>query len=185
MKRRFAVLAGLGLLFQAAAFAQGTGVVGNGGGGQAQPAGVKLDFERKRHGFGRVISGAVIEWAYVFTNRGAGAVEIPEVSATNPLVEVRPWSRQVRAGGQGIIPVKLMTTNMTGKVEAVIRATCVGAGQEREVVELALVGQVTPPVVLSQGSLVLRPVLGGKSNACEVVRVLNLRNEGDQAGACV
>ncbi len=76
-------------------------------------------FPEERFEFGEVMSGTVVEHDFVVKNHGSVPLLIQKVRMTPPLL-LTQMPRQVAAGAEGRIHLKLDSANLAGKFEGTI-----------------------------------------------------------------
>ncbi len=100
----------------------------------------------ERFEFGEVMSGTVVEHDFVLKNQGSAPLLIREVRMTPPLL-VTQMPREVAAGAEDRIHLKLDTANLAGKFEGTIWVVFDGPAKPQAVLTVA--GTIAPTIVLS------------------------------------
>ena len=94
------------------------------GGLAVREDGPRLQFQAPVHDFGRVRNGEVVKHAYAFSNVGNQVLEITDVRASCGCTTMGGWTRQVRPGETGSIPIQLNTSTFEGPVSKSVTVTC-------------------------------------------------------------
>ncbi len=88
----------------------------------ANATGPKIQFESLAHDFGRVKSGEVVKYTYIFTNTGDQVLELSGVQACGCITA--DFTRKVTPGQTGAVPISFNSANYGGPVSKAITVTC-------------------------------------------------------------
>lgn len=140
--------------------------------GPAKPAplGPKAQFATPIYDFGRVQSGELVRYTFVFTNVGDQALEITHVQPSCGCTAAGEWSRKVEPGQEGTVPIQFNSANFNGQVFKTISVT--SNDREKPSMVLQLKGTVWKPIELvPQYTVINLPPDVSKASAS--VRIVN------------
>ena len=69
-------------------------------------SGPKIQFATPMYDFGKVKSGELVKYTYVFTNVGGATLQVSNVQASCGCTTAGEWTRQVEPGQTGSIPIQ-------------------------------------------------------------------------------
>ncbi len=132
--------------------------------------GPKIEFATPSHEFGKVKSGEVVKYTYVFTNTGGATLVVSNVQTSCGCTTAGEWSRQVEPGRTGNIPIEFNTSGYGSQVTKNITVSC--NDTNRPMVVLEITGTVWKPVDAIPQFAVLNVTSESPSNAT-TVRIVN------------
>lgn len=147
-------------------------VTGSGGrkGKLAGGSGSKIIFATPVYDFGKVRSGEVVKYTYVFTNVGGAMLQVSNVQVSCGCTTAGEWSRQVEPGKIGSIPIQFNSTGFGGAVGKTITVSCNDTNQPSVVLQIN--GNVWRPIDVTPQFAVLNLTASAPSNAT-IVRIVN------------
>lgn len=134
----------------------------------------KLRFATPIYDFGRVRSGEVLKYSYVFTNTGPETIEITHVQPSCGCTAPGEWTRKVEPGQTGSIPIQFNSANFNGQVFKTVTVMSTDKGQPTSVLQLK--GTVWKPVDVSPQFAVLN-IPPDVPSATASVRIVNNMEE--------
>lgn len=134
----------------------------------------KLRFATPIYDFGRLRSGEVLKYSYVFTNTGPDTVEITHVQPSCGCTAAGEWTRKVEPGQTGSIPIQFNSANFNGQVFKTVTVMSTDKGQPTSVLQLK--GTVWKPVDVSPQFAVLN-IPPDVPSATASVRIVNNMEE--------
>src|SRR2546421_8737306 len=78
--------------------------------------GPKIQFASTEYDFGRVEAGVIVKHDFVFTNIGRATLEIGDVRPGCGCTTAGTWTKKVKPGRTGIIPLEFHSGNFSGAV---------------------------------------------------------------------
>ena len=75
----------------------------------------QIEFDTEMHDFGRVKSGEILTYSFVYSNRGEANLIISKAEADCGCMKVTVPTEQVKPGEKGIIEVEFNSSGMIGK----------------------------------------------------------------------
>src|SRR6266487_1118430 len=109
--------------------------------------GPKIQFDSTEHDFGKVESGVVVKHDFVFTNTGKATLEIGDVRPGCGCTTAGTWTKKVKPGRTGIIPLEFNSGNFSGAVSKQATVICNDPGQTNVLLEIK--GTVWKPIDVS------------------------------------
>lgn len=106
------------------------------GGQPVRGDGPRLKVEAPVHDFGRVRNGEVVKHTYVFTNAGNQVLNVTDVRASCGCTTMGGWTRQVKPGETGSIPIQFNTGTFEGPVVKTVSVTCNDPTQPTAVLQI-------------------------------------------------
>lgn len=134
----------------------------------------KLKFATPVYDFGRLRSGEVLKYSYVFTNTGPEMIEITHVQPSCGCTAAGEWTRKVEPGQTGSIPIQFNSANFNGPVFKTVTVMSTDKGQSTSVLQLK--GTVWRPVDVSPQFAVLN-IPPDVPSATASVRIVNNMEE--------
>jgi len=125
--------------------------------------------------FGRVSSGERITNEFVFTNSGAAALIISNVTPACHCTSAGAWTREVQPGKTGIIPLVLDSTGFFGPITRTVSVTC--NDPRHPIFSLTMRGTVWRPIEITPVNAIFS--LASDVETVEPV-VLHITNNFDQ-----
>jgi hypothetical protein len=92
--------------------------------GSTNIAGPRILFDSTTSDFGQVLAGELVKHVFTFTNAGAGNLVISKVQPGCGCTSAGQWTRLVKPGETGCIPIQLNTAGFVGKIAKAILVTC-------------------------------------------------------------
>ena len=103
-----------------------------------------IEFATASYDAGRIRSGDVVKYSYVFTNAGQQTLEVANLSACG-CIHLGNWTRTVEPGKTGVIPIEFNSTGFhSGPIFKGITVTC--SDKDRRVMGLQFRGTIWQPV---------------------------------------
>jgi hypothetical protein len=127
------------------------------------------------HDFGRVRGGEVARHKFLFTNTGAGTLELKLVKSSCGCLTVGDYPQRVEPGQKGEVPVELQTVTYSGSVAETITFKSNDSAQPS--VAFHVKASVWWPVEISPRSAVFDVIPGNPTDASAIVRITNHLSE--------
>jgi hypothetical protein len=86
-------------------------------------SGPQATFATRQYSFGRIMSGEIVKYDYVFTNTGSQVLEISKVQPSCGCTRAGDWTHHVAPGATGHIPIQFNSGNFRGDVQKSITVT--------------------------------------------------------------
>jgi hypothetical protein len=137
--------------------------------------GPKIAFGSTVYDFGKIEAGDVVTNAFVFTNIGTATIEILDVKPGCGCTTAGTWTRKVKPGKTGIIPLQFDSANFGGPVEKQATVMCNDPGQSNLVLEIK--GIVWKPIDVSSSMVAFNVSSESQPNETKVVRIVSNRDE--------
>ena len=137
--------------------------------------GPKIQFSSTEYDFGKVEAGVVVKHGFVFTNIGTATLEIGDVRPGCGCTTAGTWTRRVKPGKTGIIPLEFNSGNFSGAVSKQATVICNVPGQTN--VALEIKGTVWKPIDISASMIAF--ILSSESarNETKTVRIVSNLDE--------
>ncbi len=104
------------------------------------------------HDFGTVRQGEVARYDFKIVNNGDAVLEIKDVKPSCGCTTAAEWTRQIKAGESGLIPIKVETAQFSGNVTKTITVTSNDPVQPQAVLEIKAAiwtpVQISNPVII-------------------------------------
>jgi hypothetical protein len=146
-----------------AAIAPNTPAIGKGG--------AKIQFTELEHDFGKIDSGASVNFDFVFTNTGTATLEVTNVRPSCGCTTAGAWSKSVEPGRSGTIPIQFNSGNFSGPIHKTVTVTSNTPGQPLTILSIKAsvfrAIDVNPPVAY------FTPQAGAQAVESRVVRIVN------------
>jgi Protein of unknown function (DUF1573) len=136
--------------------------------------GPRIQFATPIRDFGKVRSGDPVRYTYYFTNTGDALLEVRAVQPSCGCTTAGQWTRQVKPGDSGEIPIQFNSSHFNGPVFKTITVSSNAKEQPNSVLQLK--GTVWKPIELSPPYTVLT-VLPDAATASAKVRIVNNMTE--------
>ena len=133
-------------------------------------SGPKIVFATPVYDFGKVRSGEIVKYAFLFTNAGSAMLQVSNVQVSCGCTTAGDWSRQVEPGKIGSIPIQFNSTGFGSAVEKSITVSC--NDTNRPSVVLQIKGNVWRPIDAIPQFAVINLTVIAPSNAT-TVRIVN------------
>ena len=133
-------------------------------------SGPKMQFATPIYDFGKVKSGELVKYTYVFTNVGGATLQVSNVQVTCGCTTAGDWTRRVDPGQTGSIPIQFNTVGYGGAVGKSITVTCNDTNQPAVVLQIK--GNVWKPVDVMPQMAVLN-VTAESPSATTTVRIVS------------
>lgn len=133
-------------------------------------SGPRIQFATPVHDFGKVKAGDPVKYTYIFTNIGDQVLEVKGVQPSCGCTTAGEWSREVKPGATGNIPVQFNSGNFNGQVFKTITVT--SNDKKTPAVVLQLKGEVWKPLEFVPPYTIIN-IPPDASNVTAVVRVIN------------
>lgn len=142
----------------------------------AEPAppgdiGPRIQFARPEHDFGRIASGLVLKFDYVFTNTGTAPLIISHVQPSCGCTTAGTWTREVAPGQTGTIPIQFNSTQFNGAVAKSVTVT--SNDKQQPVVVLHLKATIWKPIEVTPLFAVLNASVENPGAATTTIRIVN------------
>jgi copper(I)-binding protein len=124
VKKNLACAVGLLVLGMAISDAQPTSSPPAAATSSTNGVGPKIQFATPIYDFGRVRSGELVKYTYVFTNTGDRMLMVTAVQPGCHCTTAGEWTRQVEPGQTGNIPIQFDTVGNNGPVGRQVTVTC-------------------------------------------------------------
>ncbi len=98
--------------------------------------GPKIAFATPVYDFGKIKSGDVVKYTYVFTNVGGATLQVSNVQVSCGCTTAGEWTRRVAPGETGRIPVEFNSANFGGDVAKAISVICNDTNQPTVVLQI-------------------------------------------------
>lgn len=135
------------------------------------PPAPRIQFAEPIHDFGRISSGAVVKYSFVFTNTGDAPLNVTHVAASCGCTTAGDWTRQVLPGQTGTIPIQFSSANFNGPIFKTI--TVSSDDKKQPTTMLQIKANVWKPVEVTPAFAVLQANSETLVNATGSVRVVN------------
>ena len=109
-------------------------------------SGPRIHFDATVYDFGKVMAGEKVKHTFYFTNSGREDLVLHNVQGTCSCTVLGDWTRQVKPGDYGQIPVAFNAPNYSYAATKVIQAVCNDLSQPGGVFPLQLKGIVWKPI---------------------------------------
>src|SRR5512137_53484 len=133
-------------------------------------SGPKMQFATPIYDFGKVKSGELVKYTYVFTNVGGATLQVSNVQVTCGCTTAGEWTRRVDPGQTGSIPIQFNTGGYGGAVGKSITVTCNDTNQPAVVLQIK--GNVWKPIDVMPQMAVLN-VTAESPSAATTVRIVS------------
>jgi len=133
-------------------------------------SGPKMQFATPIYDFGKVKSGELVKYTYVFTNVGGATLQVSNVQVTCGCTTAGEWTRRVDPGQTGSIPIQFNTVGYGGTVGKSITVTCNDTNQPAVVLQIK--GNVWKPIDVMPQMAVLN-VTAESPSAATTVRIVS------------
>ena len=133
-------------------------------------SGPKMQFATPIYDFGKVKSGELVKYTYVFTNVGGATLQVSNVQVTCGCTTAGEWTRRVDPGQTGSIPIQFNTVGYGGAVGKSITVTCNDTNQAAVVLQIK--GNVWKPIDVMPQMAVLN-VTAESPSAATTVRIVS------------
>jgi hypothetical protein len=107
--------------------------------------GPKIQFATPIYDFGKVKSGELVKYSYVFTNTGDRTLEITQVQPGCGCTTAGEWTKKVETNQTGQVPIQFNSANFNGQVLKTVTVRCNDPAQANGVV-LQLKGTIWRPI---------------------------------------
>ena len=124
VKKNLACAVGLLVLGMAISDAQPTSAPPVAATSSTNGVGPKIQFATPIYDFGRVRSGELVKYTYVFTNTGDRMLMVTAVQPGCHCTTAGEWTKQVEPGQTGNIPIQFDTVGNNGPVGRQVTVTC-------------------------------------------------------------
>ena len=124
VKKNLACAVGLLVLGMAISDAQPTSAPPVAATSSTNGVGPKIQFATPIYDFGRVRSGELVKYTYVFTNTGDRMLMVTAVQPGCHCTTTGEWTKQVEPGQTGNIPIQFDTVGNNGPVGRQVTVTC-------------------------------------------------------------
>jgi hypothetical protein len=121
--------------------------------------------------FGRVKAGELVKHTFIFTNTGDSLLILTLVQPSCGCTTAGEWSREVKPGNVGTIPIQLSTPNYSGQALKTVAVTSNDKSQPS--VALQLKGSVWKPIDVQPPFVALNIPPGAQSNVTTTVHIAN------------
>ena len=116
--------------------------------------GPKIQFDAMVFDFGKAMSGEMVKHQFYFTNVGFQDLVLSNVQPQCGCTAAGDWTRQVKPGGFGVIPIQFNTANYNTPVTKIITVT--SNDKTQPLLPLQLKGTVWKPIDVNPQVLVLQ-----------------------------
>jgi Protein of unknown function (DUF1573) len=143
----------------------------------ATPAGAgnspapQITFATPVYNFGKLASGALVKYSFVFTNTGDALLVVSNVQPSCGCTTAEPWSKEVDPGKIGIIPIQFSSGALSGPVTKAVTVT--SNDKTHPWVRLQITGTLWKAIDVSPQYAVLNVQPESASNATTVLRIVN------------
>lgn len=133
--------------------------------------GPQIHFTDRKHEFGRVPAGQEVRHDFEFVNTGDRVLEIRSVQTSCGCTTAADYEKTVAPGAKGKIPVRLSTSNFTGRLHKTVTVNSTAVREPTVVLEL--VGEAWVPVAITPSYLYFPQVTGGQAAAAKTARIVS------------
>ena len=133
-------------------------------------SGPKLEFATPVYDFGRVKSGDLVKYSFVFTNGGDEVLQLNSVQPSCGCTTAGDWTRQVQPGEIGKVAIQFNSANFNGQVFKTISVT--SNDKQKPVTVLQLKGTIWKPIELVPPYTILN-IPPDVSTASASIRIIN------------
>jgi uncharacterized protein DUF1573 len=133
-------------------------------------SGPKIEFATPVYDFGRVRSGDLVKYGFAFTNGGDEMLQVTGVQPSCGCTTAGDWSRNVKPGETGKVPIQFNSANFNGPVFKTISVT--SNDKQKPVVVLQLKGTIWKPIELVPPYTIVN-VPPDASSASASIRIIN------------
>lgn len=137
--------------------------------------GPKIRFATPIYDFGKVDSGQMVKYDYVFTNTGNQLLEIREVRPSCGCTTAAVWDKKVDPGKTGKIPIEFNSGGFGGLVTKTVFIACNDPGQTN--LTLQLKGHVWKPIELKPAFAMFTPGPDSLTPETTIIRIVNNLDE--------
>ena len=137
--------------------------------------GPKIQFASTEYDFGKVEAGVVVKHDFVFTNTGRATLEIGDVRPECGCTTAGTWTKKVKPGRTGIIPLEFNSGNFSGAVSKQATVICNDPRQTNVVLEIH--GTVWKPIDLSASMIAFIFSSESEPNETKTVRIVSNLDE--------
>lgn len=131
----------------------------------------KIQFATPVYDFGKVLNGKVVKHDFIFTNTGEALLKIKSVHTSCGCTTAGAWSREVKPGQTGSIPIQFHGGNYSGPVTKRITVTCNDPAHRETVLQIK--AKIWKPIDVAPQVAVLNLTAGASSNVTKTVRLIN------------
>jgi hypothetical protein len=133
-------------------------------------SGPKIQFAMPVYDFGRVKSGDLVKYSFVFTNGGDEVLQVNSVQPSCGCTTAGDWTRQVKPSETGSVAIQFNSANFNGQVFKTISVTC--NDKQKPVVVLQLKGTIWKPIELVPPYTILN-IPPDAPSASASIRIIN------------
>jgi hypothetical protein len=133
--------------------------------------GPQIQFSELVHDFGKVDSGALVKYTYVFTNAGNATLEITGVKPGCGCTTTADWDKRVEPGKTGSIPIQFNSGGYGGEVHKTVTVSCNDPAHAEVILQLK--GNVWKPIDVNPIMATFTPGPDSLSNETRVVKIVN------------
>ena len=137
----------------------------------AKDSGPRIYFPEIEHNFGTVQPGEKVTHSFKVKNQGDSNLEITEVRPSCGCTTAGSWSRLIKPGESGDIPVQLDTSRFKGELTKTISVT--SNDPTHKLAVLKLVGSIWVPIALSETHAVFSSNLDLEVPQTKVITIEN------------
>lgn len=130
-----------------------------------------IEFESSTHEFSKVKSGEVILHTFKFKNTGGADLTIEDVKPSCGCTTAGEWSKLLKPGESGTIPIKLDTSRFKGALTKTVTVTSNDPKKPRIV--LMLKGEIWEPVTIEPAYLTFKSVTDPKEVYTQSAKITN------------
>ena len=141
----------------------------------AAKVGPRIQFQNPVYDFGRVKSGELVKYTFIFTNTGDALLILDIVQPQCGCTAAGEWSHQVEPNKMGTIPIQFNSATYSGQVLKTVTVTSNDKNQPS--VGLQLKGSVWKPIDVQPTFVVLNILPGAQSNVTATVHIVNNMEE--------
>jgi len=138
-------------------------------------AGPRMGMASTVYDFGKVSAGELVKHDFVFTNPGKATLEIFDVQPGCGCTTAGTWTRKVKPGRRGVIPLEFNSANFSGAVSKQATVRCNDPSQTNVVLEIR--GTVWRPIEVSASMVTFNVSTESAARETRTVRILSNLDE--------
>lgn len=133
--------------------------------------GARIEFAEPVYDFGKVDSGAIVKYSYIFTNSGNAVLEVNGVKPGCGCTTAGEWDNRVEPGKTGSIPIQFNSGGYGGEVHKTVTVSCNDPAHPEVILQLK--GNVWRPIEIQPAFAMFTPGPDIQTNETRVVKIVN------------
>jgi hypothetical protein len=133
--------------------------------------GPRIQFAEPSYDFGKVDSGQLVKFDFVFTNTGNAVLEVTNVHPACGCTATGNWDKKVEPGKTGRIPIQFNSFGYAGQVQKTVTVSCNDPVQTKVMLELK--GTIWKPIEVKPAYVMFNLAPDAQTNEVKVVKILN------------